>query len=213
MLYLLDAGNDIPWLHYGALGVTYAALDQLPFTVNLQPPAEEPNALNNAEIRNMYRHQYPCQGKHKGEKDGDGDPVNREVGFNLAQLLYEYTGVVWPRYHANLPVPEKLVKALEQLNQKGEDVYQLLLLPYRCAQMKEFEPVLFGYFNPDENAPSEITESEDQKAQQRLSEMCRRQQGEIKNLRAQTHKCKRDLEKLQYNYEQLTEDLVYPVIL
>ena len=201
VLYLLDSGSDIPWLYYGARAVVYTAMDQLPFAV-LDGSEPKKADYSSAEIRSIHRHQYSCQGKYKGETDGDNDPVNREKGLNLAQLLYKHTGVVWPRYHSAEPVPDKLQQAFQQLEKDGEDVHQMLLSLLSNGNMKACAPALMNLFAPGETRE----EPREETVQQTLAELCCRQQRDIKGLRAQSYKGEREHKKLQKEYDQLADE-------
>lgn len=182
VLYLLDAGSDVPWIYYGALAVTYTALDQLPFAYSpLDDETDEPRISE--DLLTLYDYRYPCHGKFEGETDSDGESIDRSIGLNLAHLLYGYTGTVWPRYTDHAPLPDELRSALLQASQDGCDVFSLLLSPLHAGKYEKLtfsEAELMGMDPPEETA--EPDETADQL--ERLSAQCRQQRREIEMLRA-----------------------------
>lgn len=205
VLYLLDSGSSLPWLYYGAMAVTYTALDQLPFTYNKSLLTSKP-VLSPELLSCLHTMRYPSKGKIPAEEADEFFPA-RTLGCNLSQLLFDYTNVLWPRYTDPTPVPDNLRAALDQAAAEGLDVYQLLLGRLRIENPL-FDDFLFGELfdqeldlEEEENEPEQPDAAEQE--QQKLTALCRQYQRDIKALRAEAHQSERALKKLRGEHTQL----------
>ncbi len=215
ILYLLDSGSNIPWLRYGALSVTYTALDQLPFAYQKFNLSEIPLSFSKKETRTLYDYRYPCYGKHEDENDCDDEPINRSIGCNLSHFLYGYTGMVWPHYNDCAPLPTELRDALQQMEKDGYDVYSLLLSPI-CTESKHDEEFsiaeMLGMDKPEKD--EKIEENEQVIEQENSSDSYKKLEEEIRALNTQRHQAnltikdlKKEKSRIEAEKERLRQEL------
>lgn len=190
LLYLLDQGSDLPWLTYGSRTVVYMARDQLPFS--MMPDIEETitDQLPISEMQRLYQPVFASDGKYPDETDADDKPIHREYGCNLAQLLFQHTGTLWPNHEAK-PLPEALRNALKQQEEAGVDVYQMLLEAVRDGHYREFTSALLKLRPEDQEEMQEP-----HPAEEALPQLVQHQQ-EMKKLRAHVHEVEKQNQTLQ----------------
>lgn len=121
LLYLLDSGHSVPWLYYGSMSVAYTMRDQLPYDSQMAP--EWSKQVRTSEW--IYRHRY--KGLHFEDcTDASGEPVMREYGKNLSQILYSNTAALLPRVVPDMLDTRSYLEQFDELSESEKDAYTLL---------------------------------------------------------------------------------------
>lgn len=124
LLYLLDTGSDIPWHYYGSLSVAYTMLDQLPYVIG-ESNTNNPLALSGLNTV-LYEHNYSGY-RWQDQTDASDEPVQRGLATNLSQLLFSYTGSLFPRVVPDISSLSTFLERFEDLTAREKELCALLL--------------------------------------------------------------------------------------
>ena len=150
LLYLIEIGNDIPWLYGSCIGMMYEVIDYLPWGMSdydemMDPYWKEvpPASCKTPDFPDWYKRDYYWKGD---------DEYNAR---NLAQILYEATGCLMPRnlnrYNSEL---KNLGKYGIKQNKAISMLYCMLALSNsrRRACANNFEPDYMRLLLPETDA-------------------------------------------------------------
>ena len=136
ILYLLDSGSLIPWNYYGAISVAYTTEDQLPFnTSGVEPGSPVQNRSFNEKL---YRHHYSGY-RWANATDVDGEPVHRQHGKNLSQIVFANTMAVFPRVTAETTQIDTMLEELEIKDDAQRELFSLLMHTMFAGYLKPTE--------------------------------------------------------------------------
>ena len=122
LFYLLDTNSDLPWLYYGSITVAYTAIDQLPF---LTKYSEFNDKVYMADVnRALYRHRF--KGYHWDGTDASGEPIERDKGRNLSQLLCASTFTLLPRIARAKDNFDSFFDDLDAVKETDKELYKIL---------------------------------------------------------------------------------------
>ena len=193
LFYLLDTGNDIPWLYYGSICVTYTLIDQLPFDTNVAKPGKQ--ELHPELMRSLYTHRFSGY-RWDEAKDCTLQPVQRDKATNFAQLLYENSYALYPRVIGALPQLEQCFADMDLKDDGQKEAYQMLLYLLRSGHDRSESLAAYRLQmmldNPQQEIPADTENT--QLLQTHIKELTR----QTEMLRAATYeesKQKRNAEK------------------
>lgn len=124
LLYLLDTDSDIPWYYYGSLSVAYTMVDQFPYVTG-EWNANNPLVLSGLNIV-LYEHNYSGY-RWQDMTDASDEPVQRGLATNLSQLLFSYTGSLFPRVVPDISSLSTFLERFEDLTAREKELCALLL--------------------------------------------------------------------------------------
>lgn len=124
LLYLLDTDSDIPWYYYGSISVAYTMVDQLPY-VTSEWNANNPLVLSGLNTV-LYEHNYSGY-RWQDMTDASDEPVQRGLATNLSQLLFSYTGSLFPRVVPDISSLNTFLERFEDLTEREKELCALLL--------------------------------------------------------------------------------------
>lgn len=124
LLYLLDTDSDIPWYYYGSISVAYTMVDQLPYVTG-EWNANNPLVLSGLNTV-LYEHNYSGY-RWQDMTDASDEPVQRGLATNLSQLLFSYTGSLFPRVVPDISSLNTFLERFEDLTEREKELCALLL--------------------------------------------------------------------------------------
>lgn len=202
LLYLLESGDDLPWLYGPGVGLMKEVAESLPWGIYPYEEDEdmiwfpdddyEPGTVKPSAIPDWYERKYVYSSKYRED----------DFPRSLAQIVYEETGCLMPR---DMHLYDAAAKELSRYGIRGKDAialqYCMLALAHSRHQphpSKISYEELFGLDEPiQQAAPSEEHQTYDQ-----LKEKTEKQKREIETLRAALHEAERTASDRQRELER-----------
>lgn len=202
LLYLLESGDDLPWLYGPGVGLMKEVAESLPWGIYPYEEDEdmvwfpdddyEPGTVKPSAIPDWYERKYVYNSKYRED----------DFPRSLAQIVYEETGCLMPR---DMHLYDSAAKELSRYGIRGKDAialqYCMLALAHARHQphpSKISYEELFGLDEPvQQAAPSEEHQTYDQ-----LKEKTEKQKREIETLRAALHEAERTASDRQRELER-----------
>ena len=178
LLYLLDSGSDVPWIYTAGIAVVYAAAAKLPW--GYERCKDTDTGLSD-EAAGKDSLKEVLSGKDAGRidwyalcyEDGteESDVPTRK---NLAQLVYQLTGVIIPRTQNNLCFEERKILETAAPNEQIDRIIDTVsLLKYYRRQIDNIgseNEQLFGEAAEEDNTAEETyTETDIASLQEQLA--------------------------------------------
>ena len=202
LLYLIETGDDLPWLYGPGIGLMLEVAESLPWGVyeyeeeddQIWFPDEDyvPGPVKPSAIPDWYERRYLYR---KGKEDA--------FPRSLAQIVYERTGCLMPR---NMHLYDEAVKELNGYGIRGKDatglLYCMLALTNSRHQDRAFnlDDMMQRILDTDMSASEE---TETRLSFDELSEKADRQKEEIQNLRRALHEAERNTRATNKELERL----------
>ncbi len=205
LLYLIESGDDLPWLYGPGVGLMREVADSLPWTLDpfeedcddiwypdggYVPESHKPSAIADWDER---KYLY-----NKGRDDDDPR--------SLAQIVYELTGCLMPRDMHRYDVTQK---ELSRYGIRGKDaiglLYSMLALTNARHQNKasnldaEMQDWIDNGLDTSEDRPVSMNYDE-------LHALSEKRKDEIKTLRAALHEAERSAHSAQKELERLQSE-------
>ena len=205
LLYLIESGDDMPWLYGPGIGMMHEVAEALPWGVCeydeendplwFADEDDEPEPVKPSAMPDWYERKYLY---HKGKDD--------EFPRSLAQIVYEQTGCLMPR---DMHLYDGVVKELSAYGIRGKDATGLLYCMLALANSRHRDSA----FNLDSDM-QRLLDLEDElpgEAKTRLtydelSEKADRQKEEIQALRKALHEAERGAKTARKELERVQSE-------
>ena len=201
LLYLLEAGDDLPWLYGPGVGLMKEVAESLPWGIYPFDEEEDmiwypdddyvPEPVKPSAIPDWYERKYIYNSKYRED----------DFPRNLAQIVYEATGCLMPR---DMHLYDTAAKELGRYGIRGKDAialqYCMLALSHARHQP---HPTRFGYDETDESEETAAQQApSEHQTYDQLQEETERQKKELAALRTALHEAERTAAERQKELER-----------
>lgn len=201
LLYLLESGDDLPWLYGPSVGLMKEVAESLPWGIYPYEEDEdmvwfpdddyEPEAVKPSAIPDWYERKYVYSSKYRED----------DFPRSLAQIVYEETGCLMPR---DMHMYDSVTKELSRYGIRGKDAialqYCMLALAHARHQPRPSRINYEELFGPEE--PVQQAAPSEHQTYDQLMEKTEKQKREIETLRAALHEAERTAADRQRELER-----------
>ncbi len=211
LLWLLDTQDDLPWFYYGSISVAYTMQDQLSVDTHVSEFGDPVllSKMNDA----LYEHKYKGY-RWNDVKDVHDEPVQREYGKNLSQVIFESAMAVFPRVVPGVASIDTYLESLGELTEREKEAYTLLLHTLHAQMLRAQtldEYLLENQAEEPDSPPPELLETTDNTALidelQRLRSKNNRLTEALRDNLAQKRKDQRRVSVLEETVVQQSKEL------
>ncbi len=184
LLYLIDTGNDLPWIYGAGVGLMQEVTECLPWGI-----------IEYRDEDDAFWNEFKYKGKKVPIPDWNERKYQRKDDLfvrSMNQLLYEETGCIMPR---NLHIYDRRSKALSKYGVSDKELVYMLSIMTTMAYARRQRVAL----NLEEDYDDDYTRVPDKKDDDDSTSMYRE---EIKRLRSALH----DAEKEARDARKALED-------